>query len=151
MTRLQMPFRRGARMHTRGQALVEVALILPVFILVLVGIFDLGRAVYAFNTLSNSAREAARVGIVNQSTAVVSGHAIQHAVALGLDAGDVELAFLTPDLSATCSAPVALGCVVEVTVHYEFVPATPILSNLIGSLDLSSTAREPVERTYQSP
>jgi len=56
MTRLQMPFRRGARMHTRGQALVEVALILPVFILVLVGIFDLGRAVYAFNTLSNSAR-----------------------------------------------------------------------------------------------
>ncbi len=151
MIGLRMPFRRGTGPQSRGQAIVEVALILPVFILVLVGIFDVGRAVYAFNTLSNAAREAARVGIVDQNPTIVSGHAIQHAVALGLDAGDVSLAFLTPDLSANCSAPVSLGCVVEVTVHYQFVPATPIISNLLGSLDLSSTSREPVERTYQSP
>lgn len=141
--------RRGQ--SRRGQGMVEVALVLPVFILVLVGIFDLGRAVYAVNTLSNAAREASRVGIVDQNGAAVSDRAVQHAVALGVAGGDVTVEFLTPDLGATCAPPVALGCVVEVTVHYQFVPATPILSNLIGSLDLSSTSREPVERTYQSP
>ena len=42
------------RHKTRGQALVEFALVVPVFILLLVGLFDLGRAVYTFNTISNA-------------------------------------------------------------------------------------------------
>jgi len=49
----------------RGQALVEFALIIPVFILLMVGIFDLGHVVWANNALSNSAREGARFAIVH--------------------------------------------------------------------------------------
>ncbi len=48
----------------RGQGLVEMALILPVFLLVLIGIFDAGRAVYANSALSQAAREGARLGAV---------------------------------------------------------------------------------------
>ncbi|HLE59087.1 MAG TPA: TadE family protein, partial [Candidatus Limnocylindria bacterium] len=51
----------------RGQTLVEFALILPIFLLVLVGIFDMGRAVYAYNTISNASRQAVRLGIVDQN------------------------------------------------------------------------------------
>ena len=50
----------------RGQGLVEFALVFPVFILLLFGILDLGRAVYAYNTIGDAAREGARVAIVNQ-------------------------------------------------------------------------------------
>jgi hypothetical protein len=45
----------------RGQGLVEFALILPVFLLALFGIFDVGRAVYVNSTLSQAAREGARL------------------------------------------------------------------------------------------
>lgn len=48
----------------RGQALAEFALVLPIFLIFLFAIIDVGRFVYTANTLSNSAREAARVGSV---------------------------------------------------------------------------------------
>jgi hypothetical protein len=49
----------------RGQAMVEFALIFPIFILLLVGIFDLGRVIWVNDTLATAAREAARFAIVH--------------------------------------------------------------------------------------
>ena len=48
-----------------GQALLETALVLPLLLLIIMGVFDLGRGIYAYNVISNSAREAARYGIVH--------------------------------------------------------------------------------------
>jgi TadE-like protein len=53
------------RRRSRGQALVEFSLVLPVFIFVLLGIFDFGRIVWARNSLENAAREGARYAIVH--------------------------------------------------------------------------------------
>jgi Flp pilus assembly protein TadG len=39
-------FRRGHAANRRGQALLEFALVLPIFILLLVAIFDLGRGAF---------------------------------------------------------------------------------------------------------
>lgn len=47
-----------------GQALVEFALVFPVFFLVLMGLIDGGRLVFTDTTLSQAAREAVRVGAV---------------------------------------------------------------------------------------
>ena len=44
-----------------GQSLVEFALIFPIFVLMLFGLIDMGRAVYTNNTLSQTAREATRL------------------------------------------------------------------------------------------
>lgn len=60
-------FRRGPRDHTVGQSLVEFSMILPVFLLILFGAIDAGRFVYTDNTLSQAAREAARLGAVEAS------------------------------------------------------------------------------------
>jgi Flp pilus assembly protein TadG len=135
----------------RGQTLVEFALILPIFILVLVGIFDFGRAVYAYNTISNSSREAVRLGIVDQNVTKLEAEAVKASVALGATAADVEVAFLTADLSGACDVPAEIGCVVEITVHYQYNAATPIIGNLVGTIDMASTTREPIERSYVSP
>jgi hypothetical protein len=54
--------RRGTtKPREEGQGLVEIALVLPVFLLVLVGIFDVGRLVYTNASLSQAAREGARL------------------------------------------------------------------------------------------
>jgi Flp pilus assembly protein TadG len=48
----------------RGQSVVEFALVLPVLLLVLFGITELGRAVMVKNVLTSAAREGARLAIV---------------------------------------------------------------------------------------
>ena len=53
------------RERDRGQALIEMALMLPVLVLLLVGVFDLGRAVWLSNTLATAVREGSRYGVVH--------------------------------------------------------------------------------------
>lgn len=52
----------------RGQAIVEFALVLPLFLLILIGMVDVGRAIWANNSVANAAREAARYAIVHGGT-----------------------------------------------------------------------------------
>ena len=52
------------RQATRGQALVEFALVFPVFMLLLFGLIDIGRFVYTDSALSQAAREGARLAAV---------------------------------------------------------------------------------------
>jgi len=55
---------RGGRGRALGQALVEFAFVLPVFLLMLFGLLDFGRFVYMNSVLSQAAREGARVASV---------------------------------------------------------------------------------------
>jgi hypothetical protein len=57
--------RLGRHTRSRGQGLVEFALVLPVFMVILIGMVDLGRAIWANNSVANSAREAARFASVH--------------------------------------------------------------------------------------
>ncbi len=60
-------------MHPRtresGQALVETALILPMFLMVVIGIIVIGLGVFYQQQLSNTAREAARYAAIHSATA----------------------------------------------------------------------------------
>ena len=135
----------------RGQSLVEFALVAPVFILVLVGIFDVGRAVFAFNTLSNASREAARVAIVNQTEADIEAEALKQAVSLNITSGEVTVTYVGHDGTGTCSAPYGVGCRASVTVQYTFVAATPVIGQILGPFAITSTTEMPVERTCPDP
>lgn len=53
------------RVRAIGQSLVEFALVIPLFLVLLFAIVDVGRVVWASNTLSNAAREATRFAIVH--------------------------------------------------------------------------------------
>ena len=57
---------RGHR-KSRGQALVEFAFVLPIFLLMLFGLLDMGRFVYMNSVLSQAAREGARLAAVEAS------------------------------------------------------------------------------------
>ena len=49
----------GAR-RSSGQALVEFSLAILLFLVILMGVYDLGRAVYMYNGVAEAAREIAR-------------------------------------------------------------------------------------------
>lgn len=96
---------RGARPRATGanncgQALVELALTLPLFFLVLLGIAELARVVYVLLEVTNAAEAAVRYGAQNSTTASdVAG--IQQAAQS--DAANITLD--TPSVISTC------GCI----------------------------------------
>jgi Flp pilus assembly protein TadG len=141
------PRRSGS---SRGQALTEFALVIPIVVLIFLGLFDLGRGVYAYTTISNAAREGARVLIVDQTQAgglyAAQIEAAGSATALGITPASVTVAFRSPDLSTACNAR-AIGCVAVVTVPYSYTAITPIIGQLVGPISMSSTVRIPIERT----
>lgn len=130
--------------HDRGQSMVEFALILPIFILLMVGIFDFGRAIYAYNTINNAAREAARLGIVDQTVAQIQARAANQAVALGIAAGDVSVQFVENAGGGACTqlGSDSIGqCSVIVQVPYDYVAATPLIGNLVGVINMAGESQ----------
>jgi len=59
--------RRPSRVR-RGAALVEMALVLPVFMMVVLGIIEFGRALWVANMVTNAAREATRMAVLDGSS-----------------------------------------------------------------------------------
>jgi Flp pilus assembly protein TadG len=56
---------RSARWKSeRGAELIEFALIVPILVLLLAGIFDFGMMFRAYEVVTNAAREGARVGVL---------------------------------------------------------------------------------------
>lgn len=160
----------GDRRRTRGQALVEFALVFPIIILLVFGFIDVGRAVFAYNTLTNSARQAVRVAIVNQLDPSAApwgcqankpvedpanpgwtwrGCGIASGASIGVTDVDLSISYSTPPgTTLNCSAPVNVGCLARVTVVHQFTPITPIANILIGTLPMSATSEMPVERIF---
>ena len=53
------------RRRGRGQALVEAALVLPLFFTIFFGVIDIARVIWANDVVANAAREGARFASVN--------------------------------------------------------------------------------------
>lgn len=58
------------RHHESGQALIELALVLPIFVLLLIGATEIARLAYASIEVANAARAGIQYGAQNHSTAV---------------------------------------------------------------------------------
>lgn len=114
----------------QGQSLVEFALLLPVLVLILVGVFDLGRAFHALITISNAGREAARYGTLHNdilddpdemdklyNVAVVEAASSN----MPISADDVNVLCLATGAPPKCPRDTTL----QVQVDYTY---TPILS-----------------------
>jgi Flp pilus assembly protein TadG len=60
----------AGRKRTRGQAMTEFALIMPMLVFLMLGATDLGRAFYLGIEMTGSARAGLRQGVINASTDV---------------------------------------------------------------------------------
>ena len=64
----------------QGQSTVEIAFLLPILMVLLYGIIAAGFVFYAFITVSNAARDAARAGSVYRLTRAASGLSLEETV-----------------------------------------------------------------------
>jgi Flp pilus assembly protein TadG len=150
-----------------GQSLVEFAIVLPIIVLLIAGFIEIGRAVFAYNTIANAARQGARVAAVNQLSAVtdcdetrpiedpyephwsISGCAIAAAATLGITAANVNVSYAAPpSTSLECSPKLHVGCIAAITVTYHYSVSTPFVSMLIGPITMIQTSEMPIERVF---
>lgn len=149
--------RRLDRPDWRGQSLAEFAIVLPIFLLLVVGVFDIGRYVVAQTALTNAAHEGVRLAVVNQTQSAI-GARVQATAFLTSPVLQTPLylvaapALNDADLNdnARCS-PVIKGCVAVIRVTADLSPITPIISSIIGPITLSAIALQPVEFVCPNP
>jgi Flp pilus assembly protein TadG len=139
-TRNTLPEAR--RRRSRGQALAESALVLPILVLLLLVVFDFGRGIYTYNGLSEAAREIARSAIVDNAPTLGAGAATQRTVSTqtGLVPGlrVVSFACLEYDGSVSTDSICGSGDLVRVVVAATYDPVSPL--GLGGPIALSSSS-----------
>jgi Flp pilus assembly protein TadG len=122
-----------ARRHgERGTTLVELALTLPILVLLVFGSLDLGRAVYIRASLANAARDGARFGSVDpQNTTCIQATAMRNVSLTSLGAGDVTI---------TRPSTLDLGQPITVSVQSVYQPLSPIVADVVGATRLTLRA-----------
>lgn len=130
----------------KAQSLVEFALVLPMLILIIVGIFDLGWAIYANNTVSLAAREGVRKAIITSDADAIRSQVRNTAQGLQLTDGQITISF--PGSNGCAGGSREYGCPVRVTVNYTYSPLTPLIGGIFGGAGtflLTSSATMVVE------
>ena len=140
----------------RGQALVEFAIVIPIFLLLFMAVVDLGTAVFSYNALTNAAREGVRLAIVNQDEPSIIARAEQQLAVAEIDAPNVTVGFYeanddgTPDTARTCD-PVAVGCLAVVSFETTYHPLTPIIAQVLFASGVTFTAESMLTVEYSCP
>jgi TadE-like protein len=138
----------GSHGRTRGQSLVEFALILPVFALLFAATLDLGRLFYAQITLTNSAREGAFEAARDPSQFTGGAcdpdtNKVVCRVILESNQSFVEVAHNDISMSCAPSCGQAIGNTVTIRVDGRFTFVTPLLAPFFGGkqkIDLRAEA-----------
>ena len=139
-------YRRRSR--SRGQSIVELALILPVLMLLVASTLDLGRMFYSQITITNAAREGAYEAAYNPSS--FQANAVCHSTTNRVmcrvlsEAKGSFVVVQKDDVSVACSPSCAkgIGNNVTVTVQGHFTLLTPLMAPFLGgnNVTLTSTA-----------
>ena len=144
--------RRHRRDRREGQALVEFSLVLIPFLILLMGIYDLGRAIYMLNGSAEAAREIARVTVVHPFGATTDlGSSTQAQGVIATHRGLVPGLTIAPSTDIVCvdltdTVQPDGQCkdrddrFVRVSLQTTFTPVTPLVS-MFGSHTFTSVSR----------
>jgi len=126
----------------RGNIIIETALVFLPFVLLLVGVFEVGRAMWTYHSLSAAIKRGVRFAIVHGARCadasaacpVTIGNISQviRVAGLGLEAARLQLTLVAGDQTFTC--PTLSACLSNTTVW----PASP--NNAVGErISISGT------------
>ncbi|MDO8616501.1 MAG: pilus assembly protein [Dehalococcoidia bacterium] len=127
----------------RGQALTELVLLLPIFLILVFAIVDFGMGFHSYITVTNSAREGARLGAVGGSSAAIAQRVRD--TASTLDQGNLTVTV------TNAQGPVGQSVTVKADYQYNLItPLTGLMSFVSGgsigpTLDVTSTAEMRLE------
>lgn len=135
--------RRQLRSGSRGQALVELALVTPILLLLLLAAIDLGRVYYAQISVENAAREAALVassspgGFVPGSACDAATNPVMCAATREGQGGAVTVSAADVAMTCTPSCSRSYGNTLTVTVTGHFTLLTPVLWIFTGGPEVT--------------
>lgn len=140
----------------KGQSLTEFALVLVFLLALLAGVFDLGRAFFAYIIIRDAAQEGAIFGAIapKDDINVFSNAVADRVVAAYVDPSnpsevpiDINVMNVQVDIiGSACAAP---GNSIRVTVDYSLPVTMPFLGAIIGSQNVQLSTE--VEDTILSP
>ncbi|MFW6089214.1 MAG: TadE/TadG family type IV pilus assembly protein [Gemmatimonadota bacterium] len=120
--------RRAAKHGESGQALAEIAIALPLLLLMLIGIWEFARAYQIQQVVVNAAREGARIVVLpNSSGGTVDSatNAINHYLAAGSISG--------ASINITGTEDTGQPMTVQVSVPYSFNLIGPVIRLATGN------------------
>lgn len=120
----------------RGQSLVEFALVLPILLLLLVGIFNFGEMFYSDIVINQAARDAARYASLGTSQTVLNQVVMQDCQTL--DTSKVTLNVSQP-------YPQNSGNTVTITINYPVSVMVPLSLLLPSPVNLQAVMTMRVE------
>ena len=109
----------------RGTALVEAALTMPILLLLMVGIFEVGRALETWQVLTNAAREGARMSVTPSATPTGVTSMVRNYITN-------EMLTATPSVTVNRTASMVVGgttvaaSLVTVDYPFEFIMLQPV-------------------------
>lgn len=122
-----------------GQSLVELALILPIIVLLLFGTVEFGRVFYSYITVTSAVREGVRQAAVGKTDAEIEAR-IREAVTLAEADTRLQILSITPTEG---NRPT--GVPVKVEIRYDMPLIVPLIGDFLPNpvpLSASATMRK---------
>ena len=134
----------------RGQALIELAFILPVMLVFLLVLVDFGLAMDRREVIQHAAREGARQGAVGLGPSGVETETINQSQGV-LTAADINVCYVDGPDSGTAAGNVGDNIRVEIDYDYEFTAGSGELLATLGmgppSINMNPHAEARLETT----
>lgn len=129
----------GEWMQRKGQSLVEVALVLPVLLMLMLGLLDLGRAYYTMVSLRDAADEGAMYASIDPEN-------VEEIRRRTAGATPQLVVIDTADVTVEQPTLIESGQGITVTAEADVVLFTPFVHGLVsgGSLTLRGESSHPI-------
>jgi hypothetical protein len=143
-------FRRPLSRSSRGQALVETALLLPILLILLLGAIDFGRLFFGWTNLHQAVRIGANYAASHAD--MTADEQLRYDELINGDLAELncslDLPILPPTYTTSDGAPVAdpaVGDFANVTLGCDFSPITPLGAIFFGDpIAMSATSTFPI-------
>ena len=130
------------RKRERGQAMVEAAIAIPILLVLMVGIFEVGRAYETWQVLTNAAREGARMAVTPSSTVPTTTALIRQYMADGqLSKSAAANVVVNKTATINVNGTAVSASLVTVDYPFEFIMLQPVLRLIPGT---GATAGGPI-------
>lgn len=135
----------------RGAAMIEMAITMPLLLLLSIGVFEFGRAFQCWQVLTNATREGARVA----SLPGTSDAAVTSRVQNYLDAGQLQFAYsadvvVDRDGEISIGTDTASASTVTVSYPFEFIVLQPVARLVVSDTEVGAPITMTVSATMRN-
>lgn len=139
------------RKNDRGAAMIEMALTLPLLLLLSVSVFEFGRAFQTWQVLTNATREGARIASLPGTTDAAVSTRVQEYLAAGqLPSASFSSILITRDVMISIGGVDKSASKVTVSYPFEFMVLQPVAGLVVPGTDVGEPITLSVSATMRN-